>query len=157
LASRLGRSRDLVLSSRSLSLSSRDHGANHRPQKTVTPAALRRLRGLTPLGFSSLQHLPGRGVYITRACLTLLVPLSGFLFTLLAVYSSPTLWHHFSGPSVHGVRPFRVFLPTKSRTSLKALCSLALEYFPNGRTKRQYLDFRALLPSKSRTRDQVLP
>jgi len=152
-----GRNSDLVLSSRSLSLSFRDYSNSHRPQKTVSSAELGRVRGLTPLGFPSLQHIPERGVHVSRVCLTLLVPLSGFLSTLLAVFSSPTLWHRFSGPSVHGVHPFRVLIPTKSRASLKALCSLALWYLLNGLTRKKYLSFRALLPSKSRTRGQVLP
>jgi hypothetical protein len=52
-------------------------------------------------------------------------PLSGFLLL--------NLWYHFSGPSVHGVLPFRVFLPLKSRAFLKASCSLALWRVAYGR------------------------
>jgi len=70
--------------------------------------------------------MPDSGINSSRVCLALSVALSGFLFTLLAVFSSRTLWNHFSGPSVHGVHPFRVFHPLKSRTPLEAACSLAL-------------------------------
>jgi hypothetical protein len=70
--------------------------------------------------------MPDSGINSSRVCLALSVALSGFLFTLLAVYSSRTLWNHFSGPSVHGVLPFRVFHPLKSRTPLGAACSHAL-------------------------------
>jgi len=71
-------------------------------------------------------------------------PLSGFLLL--------NLWNHFSGPSVHGVCPFRVLLPLKSRASLKAYCSHALPHTGYGRASRCCSDFRALLPSKSRSR-----
>jgi hypothetical protein len=71
-------------------------------------------------------------------------PLNGFLLL--------NLWNHFSGPSVHGVCPFRVFLPLKSRASLEAYCSHALLRIGYGRASRCCSDFRALLPSKSRAR-----
>lgn len=70
--------------------------------------------------------MPDSGINSSRVCLALSVALSGFLFTLLAVYSSRTLWNHFSGPSVHGFPSFRVFHPLKSRTPLGANCSLVL-------------------------------
>ena len=80
--------------------------------------------------------MPETGVNATRVCLALSVPLSGFLSTLLAVSSSRTLWRRFSGPSVPGILPFRVFLPSKSSASLKAVCSLALRRQGCGRHRQ---------------------
>ena len=80
--------------------------------------------------------MPETGVHSTRVCLALSVPLSGFGFTLLAVFSSRTLWCRFSGPSVPGVLPFRVLLPSKSRASLEVSCSLALSPLGYGRYRK---------------------
>jgi hypothetical protein len=152
----LSRSRDFVLSSRSLSLSFRDHG--------VAATASRHLLDCRPQTFPETDSLrlsfpsthSGNGSPLSRVCLTLSVPLSGFLFTLLAAFSSRTLWYRFSGPSVPGIHPFRVFFPQQSRAFLKALCSPALRSARCGRASKRYLDFRAFLPAKSRTRGPVI-
>jgi hypothetical protein len=115
-----------------------------------------RCRGLTPLGFLALQRLPGSGVYYTRVCLTLSVPLTGFLFTLLAAYSSQTLWYRFSGPSVRGVYPLQSFSPFEEPCLSQGLllsCSSTRSVRPLIKPR---LSFRALLPSKSRARGPAI-
>jgi len=119
LALRRSRLRDLGLSSRSLSLSSRDHGAS-----TTAPGHPKDCRSRTLPGTDSLrlscpsthagirsprnQGLPRP---VRSAFRVFVYPLSGFLLL------NPL--DRFSGPSVHGVYPFRVLLPLKSRTSLE--------------------------------------
>jgi len=152
----LGHLRDQDLSSRSLSLSSRDQRAS-----TTAPGHLLDCRSWTFPGTDSLRLFfpsthAGNGSPLARVCLALSVPLSGFLFTLLAASSSRTLRNRFSGPSVHGVRPFRVFLPLKSRAAFAAYCSHALWRVGYGRASRRCWDSRALLPSKSRARESAI-
>jgi hypothetical protein len=65
------------------------------------------------------------GVHVSRVCLALFVPLSGFVYPLSG-FLLPKPLDHFSDPSVPGILPFRVFLPSKSGSSLEASFSLAV-------------------------------
>jgi hypothetical protein len=62
---------------------------------------------------------------LAGVCLTPYVPLSGFDYPLSG-FLLPHPLDRFSDPSVLGVHPFRVFLPSKSQVSLETLCSPAL-------------------------------
>jgi hypothetical protein len=122
----------------------------------LSAAEQRTYQRLTSLGFLSLQHLPEPGVHFTRVCLALFVALSGFLSTLLAVFSSRNLWRHFSGPSVHGVFPLQSLSPFKELPlSREPLLSCPFMQLIRPWIK-PHLDFRAFLPLKSRTRGPVV-
>jgi hypothetical protein len=69
------------------------------------------------------------GVHVSRVCLALFVPLSGFDYPLSGLLLPKPL-DRFSDPSVPGIPPFRVFLPSKSVSSLEASCSLAVFLVP---------------------------
>jgi hypothetical protein len=102
--------------------------------RLFAPSTLTGTRSLRLPGFASPRTLRFQGFYPLNAFL-LLEPLN-----------------RVSGPSVLGVNLFRVFFPSKSRTSFEALCSPALFLSRRSRSNENSTDFRALLPLKSATR-----
>lgn len=101
---------------------------------------------LASLGSPPLRHVQIRkSTHIPEACLASYVPPAGFGHPL-GGFLLPDPLDHISGPSAHGVIPFRVFLPAEEpcfSRSLIALLSLAWHRLRRTDVTR---NFRALLP-----------
>jgi hypothetical protein len=80
-----------------------------------------------------------------EACLTSFVPPSGFDHPL-GVLLLPDPLDRISGPSAHGVLPFRVFLPPKEPCLFRSLVALLSLTCHRLRRTDVTHDFRALLP-----------
>lgn len=156
MASRLGHLRDQVLSSRSLSLSSRDHGASttapghHLDCRSSTFPGTDSLRLSLPSTHSGIRSLLNQGLPrpVGSAFRVFVYPLSVFfLLNPLEPFFRPK--RSWDSP-LQSFTPFEE--PCLSR-SLLLSCPFA-HWMPPA--SQCCSDFRALLPSKSRPRGSVI-
>lgn len=91
----------------------------HRGVSTTPPG-----HRLASLGFHPLRHMRNRkSTYISEVCLTSYAPPSGFGHPL-GVLLLPDPLDRVSGPSAHGVLPFRVLLPPEEPHLFRGLGAL---------------------------------